>query len=176
MQRYGKGLKIKNKHSKTLFHASQTAGVDCRDSTKNNDSDPSEKESKDKNLDLNLNNLNNFNHNLSKNAEKNDNNEDLNSYPTLDAHAEPEEAINTPEKNNVNDENIDETINVPKQDSNLSSHGRSSCIHRPGERCRSFIQHMSIQIKGRNKHILISKLNIEKLFLYQMYLQRMQLK
>ena len=70
---------------------------------------------------------------------------------------------------NVNDENIDKSMNTPGQDSNLSSHRRHICVYEPAERCRSFIQHVNIQAKSKNKNILTDK-KIEKLFLYQMHL------
>ena len=64
-----KGLKIKNEHGATLFHASQTVGVECADDTKDDNSYLSKEKSDNENSDLNLNNSNNFNKNLSENAE-----------------------------------------------------------------------------------------------------------
>ena len=46
---------------------------------------------------------------------------------------------------------------MPKQDSNLGSHGRLIHICRPAERHRSFIQHVNVQAKSANKNILTSK-------------------
>ena len=54
------------------------------------------------------------------------------------------------ENDNVNDKNADEMINMPEQDSNLSSYRKPICIYRPAERRRSFIQHINIQMKGAN--------------------------
>ena len=126
-----KGLKIKNKHSKTLHNTSQTTEVDCADDTKNNDSDSSEDESGNEDLELDSNTLNNFNNNFSKNQTViNNSNEDLNSCPTLDAHAEPEEVIYASE-DYVNNESINEAINMLGQDFNLSNHRRPICIYRP---------------------------------------------
>ena len=95
---------------------------------------------------------------------------ELNSHPTSDAYAESEEVINTSENNHINNENVDETMNEPEQDSNMSSHGRPICIRRTAERRRSFVQHVNAQAKDKKKNILIDKRKIEKLFLCQRFL------
>ena len=64
-----KGLEIKNENRGTLFNASQTAGVDHEDNTKDNNSDSSEEESENENLEIKLNNSKNLTHNFSKKLE-----------------------------------------------------------------------------------------------------------
>ena len=117
----------------------------------------SEEESANENLEIVLNDSNNSNNNLSENLEQNDDNQELNSYPTLDAHVEPEELINTSENDNVNDVSINETINVPEQYSNLSSHRKHVHVRIPAERCGNFIQHVNAQANGANRNILMDK-------------------
>ena len=147
-----KGLEINKKHRRTLFDASYTTGVDYADDTKNNNTDSSEDKSNYENSEIEL-NTNNSNNNSSKNLEQNDNNEELNLDPTLNAYAESKEVISMSENDDANNDNIHETINVPEQDFNLSSHRRPICIRRTAERCGSFIYHAIIQVEGTNKYI-----------------------
>ena len=134
-----KGLKIKNKHGRTLHDASWTAGVDyADDTTEDEESESSEEDSdSDEEEELNLNNSENFNNNFNN---SNQQDEDFNLNPNSDAHVEPEEAIDESDDDDV-DENIDVNNNTSEQDPNLSSHGRPIHTHRPPERCRSFVQH-----------------------------------
>ena len=90
-----KAQRLKMNAAKFSCNASQTAGVDCTNNTKDTDLDLNKDKSNDEDLESNQRNLNDSSINLNNIALQNNNKDkNLQSHSILDAHQESKEAIN----------------------------------------------------------------------------------